>query len=772
MKRRFAAGAVLLALLAAPFLPRLPRPAPLREGIPFSRAVYARDGRLLQLTLAADGRYRLWVPLREMSPVLVEATLLHEDRRFRLHPGVDPASLLRSAWTTYVARTRRRGASTITMQLARLKYGLDSSRPAGKAVQILRALQLELLYPKDRILEAYLNLVPYGGNIEGAGAASFAYFGKDVSRLDLSEAITLAVIPQNPVRRTMTRAEKADRRTLEEARRRLFARWLALHPGDARRGAALEAPWEVRGPRTLPADAPHFTRRVLARTRDERVVTTLDLDAQRLLERLVAGHVERRREQGIRNAAALLVDFTSMEVVAAVGSAGYRDAGILGQVSALTARRSPGSALKPFAYALAFEQGLIHPQSLLKDAPAAFGAYDPENFDGDFAGPLPAREALVKSRNIPAVTLASKLAPPGLYGFLKAAGVDLPRPAEHYGLGLVLGTGETSMEDLARLYAMLGNGGELKPLRRAASDPKGAGARLLSPDAVFLTMDALRSNPRPRQSFREDWRAAALPVYWKTGTSWAFRDAWSAGVFGRYALVVWIGDFRGESNPAFVGAEAAAPLFFDIVDALQARGPLRDEYALGQTGLKAVSLEVCAVSGAAPGPHCPRRAKTWFIPGVSPIAACEVHREILVDRRSGRRSCGRAGARAEVFEFWPSDLLRIFRQAGIPRRTPPAYDPACGLTDRAGRGAPPRITSPLSGVTYHATAADPGPIPLSAVADADATELYWFADGALLGRSLAGKPLFWTPRPGRSTVRVVDDQGRADARDVEVAFSE
>lgn len=772
MKRRLAAGLILLALAAAALKAARTRPAPLREGFVFSRAVYARDGRLLQLTLAADGRYRLWVPLHEMSPLLVEATLLHEDRRFRLHPGVDLASLLRSAWTTYGARTRRRGASTITMQLARLKYGLDSSRPAGKALQILRALQLELFYSKDRILEAYLNLVPYGGNIEGAGAASFAYFGKDVSRLDLSEAITLAVIPQNPVRRAMTRTGRSDRRTLEEARRRLFARWLALHPGDARRGAALEAPWAARGPRELPLAAPHFTRRVLALSREERVVTTLDLDAQKLVERLVSGYVERHRERGIKNAAALLVDFASMEIVAAVGSADYRDAAILGQVSALTARRSPGSALKPFAYALAFEQGLIHPQSLLKDAPAAFGAYDPENFDGDFEGPLPAREALVKSRNIPAVTLASRLAPPGLYSFLKAAGVDLPRPAGHYGLGLVLGTGETSMEDLARLYAMLGNGGMLKPLRRAASDPKPPGVRLLSQDAVFLTMDALRSNPRPRQAFREDWRADVLPVYWKTGTSWAFRDAWAAGVFGRYALVVWIGDFRGESNPAFVGAEAAAPLFFDIAGALQARGPLRDEYALRQEGLKAVSLEVCAVSGAAPGPRCPRRARTWFIPGVSPIAACDVHREILVDERSGKRACGHAGARAEVFEFWPSDLLRIFRQAGIPRRAPPAYDPACGLTDRSGRGAPPRITSPLSGVTYHAAAAHPGPIPLSAAADADATELYWFVDGALVGRALAGKPLFWTPRPGRSTMRVVDDQGRADARDVEVAFSE
>ena len=729
MRPRAAAGLALSALLAAAAFTRsLPRPAPLREGFAFSRAVYARDGRLLYLNLAADGRYRLWVPLGEMSPFLIEATLRQEDRRFRLHPGVDPASLLRSAWITYGSRTRRRGASTITMQLARLKYGLDSSRPPGKAVQILRALQLEMFYSKDRILEAYLNLAPYGGNIEGAGAASLAYFGKDVSRLDRSEAIALSAIPQNPIRRALSKK--------------------------------------------LLSAAPHFTRRVLARTRDERVISTLDLDAQRLLERLVGGYVERRRDQGIKNAAAMLVDFTSMEVVAAVGSANYRDDAILGQVSALTARRSPGSTLKPFAYALAFEQGLIHPESLLKDAPAAFGADHPENFDGDFAGPLPAREALIKSRNVPAVTLAAALAAPGLHGFLKAAGVDLPFPAERYGLGLVLGAGETTMEDLARLYAMLGNGGRLQPLRRAAADPREPGARLLSPDAVFLTMESLKTNPRPRQSFREEWRADALPVYWKTGTSWAFRDAWSAGVFGRYALVVWIGDFRGEGNPAFVGAEAAAPLFFDIVDALRARGPMRDEYALGQRGLTAVSLEVCAVSGASPGPHCPRRARTWFIPGVSPIAACDVHREVLVDKATGKRACRHAGARAEVYEFWPSDLLRLFRQAGIPRRRPPDFAPECGLADRAGRGLPPRITSPLNGVTYHASAAAPGAIPLSAVADADARELFWFADGALVGHALAGKPLFWTPRPGRSTVRVVDDQGRGDARDIEVAFSE
>ncbi|UPT74298.1 MAG: transglycosylase domain-containing protein [Elusimicrobiota bacterium] len=337
--RRAPLAAAALAALAACF--PLLRPEPLREGVAFSRAVYARDGRLLRVILAPDGRHRLWVPLHEMSPLLVEATVLNEDRRFRLHPGVDPASLTKAVWTTYVSRERRRGGSTITMQLARLRYGMDSSRPRGKALQILRALQLELFYTKDEILAAYLNLVPYGGNIEGAGAASFVYFGKDVGRLDLSEAITLSVIPQNPLRRTMTGGAKAAGRDLQEARKRLFKRWLAAHPEDAGRGAAIEAPWEVLARGALPVEAPHFARRALAATRDGRVVTTLDLDLQRLLERLVGRYVERRRDQGIRNAAAMLVDFTSMEVVAAVGSADWRDASIQGEVSALTARRSP-----------------------------------------------------------------------------------------------------------------------------------------------------------------------------------------------------------------------------------------------------------------------------------------------------------------------------------------------------------------------------------------------------------------------------------------------
>lgn len=750
-----------------------PRPA-LSDGVPLSQSVYDRKGRLLRLALSADGAYRVWVPLRDISPLVVQATLLHEDRDFLKHGGVDFPALLRSAWITYGKGTRRVGGSTITMQLARMRYRIDSRSPAGKMRQIVRAFQLEALYSKEEILEAYLNLVPYGGNVEGVGAASLIFFGKNADQLTLSEALTLAVVPQNPVRRTLTGANPADAQRRENARRGLLQRWLERRPEDRAQSAALLQAPGARLPSDLPFEAPHFVNAALARSKDPRIVTTLDLDLQRLAERVVRGYVERRKNEGVRNAAVLLVDHRTMEVLACVGSADFRSAAISGQVDGTRAKRSPGSSLKPFVYGLALDAGLIHERTVLKDAPAAFGAFNPENFDGEFSGPIPARDALAKSRNVPAVALAAALPPPGLYGLLKEAGADLPKPPEHYGLGLALGGAEVTMEDLARLYAALPNGGAARPLRRRLDEPQRGGPRLLSREASFVALQMLRS-PRPEQRWRGDWTAKNLPVHWKTGTSMGFRDAWTSGVFGRYAMVVWIGEFDGRGSPAFVGVEAAAPLFFELVDAIRAREPgLSDAYAASEQthGLDVKRIEVCAASGRLPGAFCPRRVEAWFIPGVSPIAECDVHREVLVDAKSGLRSCKTGpDVKPAVFEFWSTDLLRLFARAGIARRTPPDYDPSCGIAAKAP-GAPPRITSPLAEVTYELrVGADPA-IPLSATADADAVRLHWFVDDRAVADAEPGKPVLWPAEPGRYVVRVVDDKGRSDAREITVAVSE
>jgi len=533
----------------------------------------------------------------------------------------------------------------------------------------------------------------------------------------------------------------------------------------------LQLPLTLRTTGELPFAAPHFVDAVRRESpRDSEVVTTLDLRQQRVLERQVTSYLARKRPLGLRNAVALLVDHDDMAVRAMVGSADFLDDAIHGQVNGTRARRSPGSALKPFIYALGMEQGLVHPLTMLKDAPARFGGFNPENFDHEFAGPVSVHDALIRSRNLPAVQVASGLRDPDLYGFMKQAHVALEHGAEHYGLALALGGAEVSMEELVSLYAMLAHRGLWRPLRRRTDDPSPAGERLLSEAASFLTLDILQDNPRPAQGFRAEWTRDALPVYWKTGTSYGFRDAWAIGIFGRYVLAVWIGNFDGAGNPAFVGVEAAAPLLFALIDALRAEQ--RDfNFFHATPSPDLASVQVCAVSGQIPGPHCRHTRSTWFVPGVSPIAPCDIHRQVHVDRR-GFRACrpDAPGSRAEVYEFWPSDLLKLFRQAGIPRRPPPPHDPSCPVERLATRGNPPQITSPQSGLAYSLRAGDsePEPIALTAVTDADVRTVYWFLDERFVGRADGSQPLFWPPHPGRFTLRAVDDQGRSDVRALHV----
>jgi penicillin-binding protein 1C len=756
-----------IALASALVLLRAWPSPPLSAAAPSSTAVYASRGELLRLTLAADGQYRLWTPLARIAPELVQATLLQEDRYFYWHPGVNPFALVRGAASTFFG-SRRIGGSTLSMQLARRLHGIDSRRPRGKLLQIACALWLELRHSKAEILEAYLNLVPYGGNVEGAGAASLVYFRKPAARLVLPEALTLAVIPQSPTRRgNPLRRGQAEDSVLAHARERLFERWKAAHPRSA---ASLPAPAAASSAAELPFLAPHFIDEVLAANGGggPEIRTTLELGAQRLLERQLQRYVAGAERVGIHNAAAILVDTRDMEVEALVGSANFFDAAIAGQVNGAAAKRSPGSTLKPFVYALGLEQGVIHPQSILRDVPMSFSAFTPENFDGRFVGPVSARDALIRSRNIPALSVAAQLGQPNLYGFLREAGVSRLADEAHYGLGIALGGAEVTMEELVTLYAMLGNGGVLRPLRTRASDARAAGVKLLTEQSSFLVLDMLESNPRPDRA-QSAAALDALPIAWKTGTSWGFRDAWSVGLIGPYVLAVWVGDFSGEGNPAFIGREAAAPLFFRIADALVARERgLASFRRKPPRGLTRVAF--CPVSGQLPGPHCHEHRMGWFIPGRSPIQTCQVHREIEVDAQTGLQVCGsaRGPVRREVHEFWSSDMLKLFAAAGMPRRPVPGAGLGCEEQQEAP-GMPPRITSPKRGVTYSMRASKPEEaIALAADTDADAREVYWYLGRSFIGSSSMGAPLFWKPQPGSYQLRAVDDRGRADVRALRV----
>lgn len=753
----------------------------------YSTAWYDSDGQLLRLSLAADDRYRLYTKIDDVSANLISATILYEDQHFYDHNGVDVPALLRALYSSYIVRTRKVGASTITMQLARLRWGIKSNTISGKVQQIIRALQLSRHYSKAQILQSYLNNAPYGRNIEGIGAASLIYFNKKPADLSLPEALTLAVIPQNPNKRSPSNPQGYNK--LLPARAALFERYIQQHPEARQQQLFMQMPLAVRVPEQLPRLAPHFINYLsseLPSWQHGDVNTTLDSRQQMLLQALLGNYVHSRGDQGIHNASALLLNHQTMQIKAMVGSADFYNDAIHGQVNGVTAKRSPGSTLKPFVYALAIDEGLIHPLTLLKDAPRRFGGFSPENYDQRFIGPIVAKQALVQSRNVPAVWLQSQLSTTSFYDFLQQAEINALKEQAHYGLALALGGGEVTMLELSRLYAMLANGGVLHPIKSIANTRSSARQihndnrptatkRLLSKEASFLILDMLKDNPPPHQLGISTAGAPRNDIAWKTGTSWAFRDAWAVAVSGSYVLAVWVGNFNGEGNHAFVGRTAAGPLLFSMLNAINTDSGWQITQLPKLRGLNLKQVDVCKKTGDLAIKYCPSTEKTWFIPGVSPIKPSTIYRAIPIDKESGLRACqyNRQTTEMRIFEFWPSDLLHIFNQAGVALKTPPTYLTNCPVEQKSHSGVVPRITSPQQSVQYVIQSHQPSnPIAFSAVVDPDVKKLYWFVDHQYVGSVPRGEPLMWNGVAGDQQVRVVDDAGRSSSSNISVVYAQ
>jgi penicillin-binding protein 1C len=759
------------------------------SGVSFSRAYFDRNGRLLNIFLTTDDKYRLRSNLADFPPALIEAVLLQEDRFFYGHIGLNPMAMIKAGWETYVKRNRRMGASTVTMQLARLRHNLYTRNLPGKIAQIFTAVFFETCYSKQEILEAYLNMVPCGGNIEGFPAAAWYYFDKDIKELSLSEILSLVVIPQNPSKR----APLNGRTSIEliDSRKTLYEAWLRQHPEDALLETEMDLPPFLanRFPRRLLHLTEYLNTRSLPKANmpdTNHYRTTIDLTLQNMCERELEFFLVRNRGWGIKNGSILLVDYSNMEVLAAVGSANYFNDDIQGQVNGFASKRSPGSTLKPFIYALALEQGLIHPEKMLKDTPVGFSEYTPDNFRGEFKGPVSAWHALVDSRNIPAVQLARDIHNPDLYDFLNMAGVSGLKEKGHYGLSIVLGSADLTMLELASLYSALANGGVKKDIRffstrdnfnsGGASRNSTYGEKILSPAAAAITVKMLERNPAPDDFRAKSGRSA--PIAYKTGTSIGFKDAWSVAIFDRYVLCVWLGNFSGEGNSAFIGRLSAAPLSFSIIDAVLAEIPHESLYTRRSLPPEVKAVQVCAISGDIPSDDCPQLIETLFIPGVSPINRCKIHRKVHIDTRTGYRTNETEGPyiRSEVREFWPSDILEIFEAAGLPRFSPPPYPPDDPANGALSRGFPPSIISPLANTDYiirpgHQADSRYNQMVLLASADQDAGELFWFANASFLGRAKPRERFVWSPEPGIWNISVVDSLGRSSGIRVRVEAS-
>jgi penicillin-binding protein 1C len=423
---------------------------------------------------------------------------------------------------------------------------------------------------------------------------------------------------------------------------------------------------------------------------------------------------------------------------------------------------------------------------MLKDTPIGFSEYTPDNFRGDFKGPLSAWYALVDSRNIPAVQLAMDIHSPDLYDFLKLSGISGLKEKGHYGLSVVLGSADLTMLELASLYAALANNGMKRELRFYTQDfAQGTaaqysatwnpvqGERILTPAAAAITVKMLERNPAP-----DDLRANAgrsIPVAYKTGTSIGFKDAWSIAIFDRYVLCVWLGNFSGEGNSAFIGRLSAAPLGFSIIDAILAEIPYDKLFAQRPMPPEVKVVQVCAVSGDIPADDCPQLIETLFIPGVSPINRCRIHRKVYIDTRTGYRTNETEGPyiRSEVREFWPSDIMEIFETAGLPRFSPPPYPPDTSANGGIFSGFPPSIISPLANTAYIIRPGLPADsnynkMVLLAAADQDAGELFWFANAGFLGRTKPRERFVWSPEAGLWDISVVDNLGRSSGIRVQV----
>ncbi len=548
------AGAATLLVLDRAYPPRTTPVAPA------STIVVDRDGRLLSAFTTDDGRWRLPADVATVDPRFLKMLVAYEDRRFREHPGVDPLATGRAMLQAVANGRIVSGASTLTMQTARLVEGRPERTFARKLLESARALQLERRLTKDEILSLYLALAPYGGNLEGVRAASLAYFGREPDRLTIGQAALLVALPQSPEWRRPDRHPDAARK----ARDRVLDRMVGLGVLTEDEAAAGKAEAVPTARLAFPRLAAHASRAAAEARPDERVHRlTFDRDLQASLEALAR---ERTAALGGKLSAAIVVmDVKTGALAARVGSPDLLDEERSGHVDLSLALRSPGSTLKPFIYALAFEAGLAHPETLIEDRPSAFGSYAPKNFDQSFMGTVTAREALRQSLNVPAVKLLDAVGPARLAVRLADAGVELalPRP-EAPTLAIGLGGVGIRLVDLTALYAAFVNGGFSPVPYETAGLPPAPPRRLVDPVAAWYVADILAGTPPPAN-------AARHRIAFKTGTSYGYRDAWAVGFDGSHVIGVWVGRPDGAAVPGLVARTAAAPMLFDAFARLSPR---------------------------------------------------------------------------------------------------------------------------------------------------------------------------------------------------------
>ena len=757
--RRILIGTVVLIIL----LLALDRAFPPPEPPPFSAQVFDRDGELLGAYLTPDDKWRLRTRLEALPPEMHRAVLMKEDRWFYLHPGVNVFAVLRALTTNVLRGERISGASTITMQVARMLEP-DERSYLVKLREMLRALQLELRYSKHEILELYVSLLPMGGNIEGVASASWIYFNRPPARLSLAQCVACTLLPNDP---NTLRLDK-ESAPLQLRTRQWLRRFdtMDVFPRDAINEAMAESFTVSRS--TPPLRAPHFCRVVRSRSDGDIRRTTLDAGIQDAAERLLANHVKRVSADGVTNGAVLVLRCDSMEVAAYCGSADFHDDVNKGQVDGVSALRSPGSTLKPFLYARAFDDGTLTPKRRLLDIPTDFHGYAPENFDAEFHGEVTVSEALLQSLNVPAVRELARQGTGSFVSWLSGLGFrDIADRRSQLGLSLILGGCGATLHELTHAFSAFARAGNLAPLRFEQTDPVSSGREMLSPEAAWMMTDILSRHQRPDIPADLLEQSRLPKISWKTGTSYGKRDAWAIGWNGRYVIGVWMGNFSGEGAPRLSGAVMAVPLLVDLFNAIDAKGRDMDIPRPEKIRVR----HVCTRTGLLPSPQCVSTESDVYVEGRSSGERCALMQAFQVRADESMHYCmdclPDTGAIERWYPVYPPELALWFDHRNIGIRRPPPHNPAC-TARRAGEG--PRILSPSWDYTYYLERGAGQEILLQAAPGAGVKKLYWYVDGDLLRESAVGEKVFFMPTARTHTIQCMDDAGRTSNVRVEIVF--
>jgi penicillin-binding protein 1C len=582
--------------------------------------VLAEDGTPLRTWASHDDRLRLPVKVEDVSPRYIEALLHYEDRWFDWHPGINPVAMTRAAWQWATNGRVVSGGSTLTMQVARIVDDRLQTKDRSVGVklrQMARALQLEARSSKRQILSLYLDHAPMGGQIEGVEMASRTYLGKPSRELSHAEAALLVALPQTPSRLRPDRAPGQAQRARDKVLDRMhtLGTWTAASVADAKLERVFAPAVRARWLAPLAAQRLRSEAMLAARKRGTAVPnalhSTLDAGVQVRLEQMLLDRLGSLPEHV--SIAAMVLENDTLAVRGYAGSADFGDDTRASHVDMVRAVRSPGSTLKPFLYAMALDDGLVHSESLLIDAPQNFGGYAPGNFESSFAGPVSVSEALQRSLNVPAVDLLDRIGPARFAAQLRNAGLRLRMPeGAAPNLSLILGGGGTTLEELVGAYSALARDGVAGTPRLTPQAPLSQ-MRLMSPGAAFIVREILENGGRPDAPFRESHTRVA----WKTGTSFGFRDAWAVGVTDRYTVGVWVGRPDGTPNPGHFGANTSAPLVKDVLAAL---GDTTTKPRTVPASVRAA--DICWPLGlahdATPPAFCRVRRAAWTLDGAAP----------------------------------------------------------------------------------------------------------------------------------------------------------